>query len=196
MPSTAPAALAPAAAGWESALAEATRRVEVYDGAMRQADLRAALLTPRLRKAFLDDRARFHGAFAAQAQREWIAMGNPDEGVDAPMRAGPPGDGDVLVFVAFYAADQKNRSLATRTSIWDVALVRGDHRVRPTTIDDVRWSPAVAEVFPFVDRFDDLYLLRFPGVAPGGAAVLAEGPLSLQVRSALADCVVGWTLSP
>lgn len=196
IPTTAPASVGPTTTTWDAARAEATRRVEVYDSLMRQADLRATLLTPRVRRAYIDERARFHGAFAARAQRDWLAMGEPDEGVDAPMRSGPPGDGEVLVFVAFYSPDPKTRSLSARTSIWDVALVRGATRVRPTRIEEVTASPAVSAMFPFVDRFDDLYLLHFPGSDTAtGTATLAPGLVSLEVRSALAGCVVGWTLA-
>lgn len=187
--------LSPTQTTWEAARDEATRRVEVYDVLDRQADLRATLLTPRVRKAFVDERDRFHGAFARAAQRDWLAMGSADEGVDAPARRGPPGEDEVLVFVAFYASDQKTRALATRSSIWDVALTRGGHRVRPTQIEALAVSPAVIDVFPYVDRFDDVYLLHFPLVeAASGVAPLGVGELALEVRSARASCVVRWTV--
>jgi hypothetical protein len=101
----------------------------------------------------------------------------------------------VLVFVAFYASDPKNRLLATHSSIWDVALTTRRGRVAPTAIDVIRSSPAVVDVFPWIDRFDDLYLLRFARSDPSGAPLLgASENLSLQVRSALADCAVSWSL--
>lgn len=182
---------------WEAELAGATRRVEPYDWAVRQADLRATLITPRLRKAFAAERARFHGRFARDAATELLAMGGVDEGVDATAVAAPQSEEQVLVFVAFYAADQKNRDLAIKGSIWDVVLVRGPQRVKPIAIETVRSSPAVSEVFPYVDRFDDLYLLRFPLVDPAtGFAPLAAGaePLHLEIASALATCEVSWSL--
>jgi hypothetical protein len=197
VPAAGPAHLAPATTTttWEAARDEATRRVEVYDVLDRQADLRATLLTPRVRKAFLDERARFHGAFAAAAQRDWVAMGTADEGVDATPQKGPQGEDEVLVFVAFYASDPKTRSLATRTSIWDVALVHDSLRVRPSRIEELSVSPAVVEVFPYVDRFDDVYLLHFPLVdAATGATPLRAGELALEVTSARAACVVRWAL--
>ncbi|MDP2340467.1 MAG: hypothetical protein Q8O67_05900 [Deltaproteobacteria bacterium] len=185
-------------ASWETEMAEATRRVEPYDWFMRQADLRATLITPRLRKAFLDERARFHGRFADETQRELIGLGNVDEGVDAARTiARPEGEEQVLVFVAMYAADQKNRDLSASYSIWDTALVRGDKKVKPISVENVRASPAVREVFPYIDRFDDLYLFRFPLVeASSGTALFGPGPeeLRLEVKSALAECVVSWTL--
>jgi hypothetical protein len=56
----------------------------------------------------------------------------------------------------------------------------------------------VQEVFPHVDRYDDLYLLRFPAVDPAnGAPLLWPGAdVELEVTSALADCRVAWTLQP
>ncbi len=195
IPREGPSVLSPSTSSFQRARDEATRRAEVYVGLDRRADLRATLLTPRVREAFLRERDRFHGAFAAEAEREWIAMGSADEGVDAPMRPGPVGEHEILVFVAFYSSDPRERSLATRTSIWDVHLVRDGRRLRPATVESIRLSPAVVDVFPYVDRFDDLYLLRFPVVdAATGAAPLTAGMLALEVRSAEADCVVDWLL--
>jgi len=95
-----------------------------------------------------------------------------------------------------YVADQKNRDLSANYSIWDTVLVRGDKKVKPLSVENVRASPAVKEVFPYIDRFDDLYLFRFPLVDLNGTAVWAPGPdeLRLEVKSALADCVVSWAL--
>lgn len=183
---------------WDLEVAAATRRVEPYDWLMRQADLRATLVTPRLRKAFLDERSQFHGRFADQTQQELIGLGSADEGVDAEKTlAQPGGEEEVLVFVAMYVADQKNRDLSASYTIWDTALSRGGQKVKPTRVENVRASPAVKEVFPYIDRFDDLYLFRFPLVdAKTGTRLFAESkePLQLEISSALADCVVSWDL--
>ncbi len=183
---------------WSLEVTAATRRVEPYDWFMRQADLRATLVTPRLRKAFLDERAEFHGRFADQTQQELVGLGTADEGVDAEKTlAAPAGEEEVLVFVAMYVADQKNRDLSASYTIWDTALSRGGQKVKPTRVDNVRASPAVKEVFPYIDRFDDLYLFRFPLVdAKTGTRLFADSkaPLQLEVSSALADCVVSWDL--
>ncbi len=199
-PQTGGVTLAPPASPstWQEELLAATRRVEPYKWAMREADLRATLITPRLRKAFLDERDHFHGRFADETQRELVGLGTADEGVGAKKTLShPEGEEQVLVFVAMYAADQKNRDLSASYSIWDTVLVRGDKKVKPLSVENVRPSPAVKEVFPFIDRFDDLYLFRFPLVdAASGTAVWAPGPeeLRLEVKSALAECVVSWTL--
>lgn len=183
---------------WELEVTSATRRTEPYDWVMRQADLRATLITPRLRKVFLDERAEFHGRFADQTQQELIGLGTADEGVDAKKTlAAPEGEEQVLVFVAMYVADQKNRDLSASYTIWDTVLSRGGQKVKPIKVETVRASPAVKEVFPYIDRFDDLYLFRFPLVdAKTGTRLFGPGaePLKLEVSSALADCVVTWDL--
>ncbi len=199
LPANGPVEVVPATVetSWEGELARASRRVEPYRWAVRQADLRATLVTPRLRKAFLAERNRFHGRFARDAATDLLAMGVVDEGVDAAAIDRPKGEEQILLFVAFYAADQRNRDLAIKGSIWDVALVRGTSRLKPTSIEPVRSSPAVSQMFPYVDRFDDLYLLRFPLVDPAtGVAPLAPGPepLHLEIASALATCDVSWSL--
>ena len=192
IPNAGPVTAAPAdSADWRTVLAEHTRQAESFDWAVRQADLRATLVTPRLRKAFLDARPSFHGELARELNVELVGMGEPDEGVDAPMRAAPESEGQIVVLVALYITDQKNRDISASYTIWDTELVIGDRRVRPTKMETLRNSPAAAEVFPFIDRFDDLYLLRFPGPLPA-----AGGPIRLELKSALASAGVEWQLKP
>jgi len=184
---------------WTAEVQAATRRHEPYSYTMRLADLRATLVTPRLRQAFAHERERFHGRFAKDATRELLHFGTVDEGVDAEkVIARPESEEQILVFVAFYAANQKYRDLSTKGSIWDTTLRRGSGpRVRPVAIESVRLTPAVIELFPYVDRFDDLYLVRFPSVdRESGAGLLAPGDaaLHLEVASAVATCDVSWTL--
>jgi hypothetical protein len=143
MPAHGPVALAPLpsatptsvstsiSTSWDEELRGATRRVEAYDWAMRQADLRATLITPRLRQAFAREQARFHGRFARDAAKELLAMGVVDEGVDATAIARPGNEEQVLVVAALYVAEQRHRDLAMKGSIWDVALVVDGVRVKP-----------------------------------------------------------------
>ena len=197
-PAAGPAHLAPKpGAAWSDALTEATRRTETYDYALRTSDLRATLVTPRLRKAFIDARCTFQGRFAEAAARELIGMGEPDEGVDAPMRAQPKSEEQVVLFVAMYVTDQAERDLAASYTVWETRLVRGDVSVAPIAVETVRSSPGVADIFPYVDRFDDLYIVRFPLADAAGHPLLSSGgsPLRLEVKSALAEAKVEWTLA-
>lgn len=181
---------------WRDALAEATRRAEPYDWAVRQADVRATLITPRLRKAFLAARAGFQGRFAEEAERELVALGEPDPGVDVESRPKPESEEQVVFFVAMYVTDQKNRDISAGYTIWETTLERGDATVKPIKIDVVRASPSVMDVFPYADRFDDLYLVRFPLTDSAGRPLLSPGgaPLRLHIKSALAEAELEWTL--
>jgi hypothetical protein len=182
---------------WQEIVREHSRRVEVYDWAVRQADLRATLVTPRLRRAFLLAREGFQGKFSQETARDLVALGSADEGVDAAMRPGPEAEQQILVFVAMYVTDRANRDIAASYTIWETRLVRGSASVAPLAMDTIRNTPAVMDVFPYVDRFDDLYLLRFPLTDLEGRSFMTPGgePLRLEVKSALAEAVVEWTLA-
>ena len=198
VPPAGTAHLAPSdGASWTDVLHENTRRVETWSSTLRTADLRATLITPRLRRAFIQSRAQFHGQFARERFMDLVALGDKDQGVDAPMTTHPDAEEQVIVFASLYVQNQKNREVAIHSSIWDTHLVRGKASVAPSHIDVVKISPAVVSMFPYVDRFDDVYVFRFPIVdAATGTSFTAPGdePVRLQIQSALADAQVSWTL--
>lgn len=182
---------------WEEVVHQHTRKVEVYEWAVRQVDLRATLVTPRLRTAFIAADPRLHGRAADDVEDDLLRLGAPpDEGVDAPMQASAEAEEQVILYVCFYVADQKNRDLAASYTIWDTSLVRGEARVKPLAIEPMKYSPAVAALLPHADRFDEIYVMRFPLVdARTGTAMTAPGeePLRLEVKSAIGDAIVSWT---
>lgn len=193
-----PSGEAASAEPWEQVVAEHTRKVEVYEWAVRQVDLRATLVTPRLRTAFMGAQERLHGRVADELKRDLIDLGvPPDEGTSRPLGTRPRAEEEILVYVCFYVADQKNRDLAAGYSIWDTELVRGATRVEPMRIDAMKYSPALEALLPHADRFDEVYALRFPLVdSESGELIFGPGdpPLRLEVRSALGAAVVEWTL--
>lgn len=183
---------------WEHVVYEHTRHHEVYDWAAREVDLRATLVTPRLRTAFIASRARLHGRAAEDVEDDLLKLGEPpDEGVDAPMESKPEAEEQVIIYACWYVANQKFRDLSASYTIWDVSLVRGDARVKPLKVTEEPFSPAVQALLPHADRFDDIYVLRFPLVDPKtGTPMLTPGdePLALEMKSALGDARVQWTL--
>ena len=60
---------------------------------LMEARLKATLVTPALRSAYLKNRVDFHGRFAKDLHKELVGYGQrPDEGVDAEMMSGPEGE--------------------------------------------------------------------------------------------------------
>jgi hypothetical protein len=182
---------------WRDVFDAHTRRDQSWNWAVRQADARATLITPALRKAFLDARPEFQGRFAEETERELVALGEPDPGVDVESRPKPESEEQVIFFVAMYVTDQKNRDIGASYSIWNTTLTRGTATARPLKIETVKASPAVMDIFPTADRFDDLYMVRFPLVDGAGQPFLSPGgePLTLRIESALAKLEMQWTLT-
>lgn len=187
---------------WRATFDAHTRRDQSWKWAVRQADVRATLITPALRKAFLDARPEFQGRFADETERELIALGEPDPGVDVESRPKPESEEQVIFFVAMYVTDQKNRDIGASYSIWNTTLHRGTGNAaspgtRPLKIETVKASPAVMDIFPTADRFDDLYLVRFPLTDSTGKPFVTPGaePLTLRIESALAKLEMQWTLA-
>lgn len=188
---------------WRATFDAHTRRDQSWSWAVRQADVRATLITPALRKAFLDARSEFQGRFADETERELIALGEPDPGVDVESRPKPESEEQVIFFIAMYVTDQKNRDIGASYSIWNTTLHRGGAGgaagagTRPLKIETVKASPAVMDIFPTADRFDDLYLVRFPLTDSAGKPFMMPGgePLILRIESALAKLEMQWTLA-
>lgn len=184
---------------WQEVLREHTRRDEVFNWTDRQVDMRATLVTPRLRQAFRQHRSHFHGRIARDIQMDLVSLGQPpDEGPDAPIQTRPQAEEQVIIYLAFYASQLAHRDLAASYGIWDVRLVRGESKALPLSIEQTRYSPAVKAVFPHADRFDEIYILRFPMTDRNtGKPFLSSGgePLELHVESALAQAAVSWSLA-
>jgi hypothetical protein len=171
---------------WEAVVAEHTSRAVVFDGADRKVDLRATLITPRLRSAFVAARDRLYGRVTRDFNDELVALGLEESTEE-----------EVLVVVTFYASDLKHRDLAASYTIWDTTLARGKARVDPKALETERFSPALKALFPHADRFDSVYLVRFPvRDEKTGTTMFSPGddPLTLEVKSAIAEAVVGWKL--
>jgi hypothetical protein len=184
---------------WPKVVAEHTRHTEVYDWAIQAVDMRATLVTPRLRTAFIASQDELHGRASRDFGDDLLRLGAPpDEGVDAAeVKTEPDAEEQVIVYVCFWANQLKYRDLKASYSIWDVALVRGDARVAPLEMHQEPYSPAVKALLPHADRFDDIYIMRFPLVdAKTGQAMISPGgdPLRLEIESAIGLAMTEWTL--
>jgi hypothetical protein len=173
---------------WSQAVEMNLRRQEYFVGPVRSANARVMLLTPAMHSLFFREPRQFHGLFSRELGGYFELLSqaqvNPEE---API----PEEQETLFIVALYVTDQKNRDLAIRSSIWDVTLSteRTDQAtpqiLTPHTIETLRNSPELQSLFPFIDRFDDVYLLRFRRQFPYDGC-------TLRIQSALAQLILSW----
>ena len=184
-------------ASWLDVVKNHTRRDEYYHYSNREADLRATLVTPNLRRAFIQNRENFHGRASAEFASEVVTLGaRPHDEFDGPNHEAAEVEAQVVIFVAFYAAQQRFRGLRSTDTQWDILLSRNGSSHAPTTIERLRFSPALKDILPHLDRFDDVYILRFPFMDEAGKPFFTtdEHPLVLEIKSVVADLKVEWTL--
>ena len=189
---------APSPSAWEKIVYEHTRRDTLNYFHHRTADVRATLVTPRFRQAFLSARPKLHGAMSDEFANDLINLGSPpDEGMDAPEKTRPNAEEQVIVYISLFTHDKRYRDLAAHDTIWQLYLEKGDARVKPDSIDPIRFSPGLQAILPHADRFDEHYVARFPFVDPksGTAFFMPDGSnLTLFVGSALGESRLSWTL--
>ena len=189
---------APKANAWDKVVFEHTRRDTLNYFHHRTADVRATLVTPRFRQAFLLERQRLHGAMADEFANDLINLGSPpDEGMDAPDKSRPNAEEQITFYVSLYTHDKRYRDLAAHDTIWQLYLEKGNTRVKPESISTLRFSPGLKEILPHADRFDDHYIVRFPFVdSETGTAFFApdQKPLTLFIGSAMGESRLSWTL--
>ena len=185
-------------AKWSEEVKLHTTSNESYDYASLEADLRATLVTPRLRAAFAASRADFHGKPSQNFEKLLLQLDQPADPPRADELPEPKGaEQQVVIFASLYVRNLVHRSLAANYSEWDVTLQRGDATVRPVEIEVLRYTPTIKALLPHTDRFDEIYILRFPLVdAESGNTLLAGGkdPVELRIASAMADVSVKWRL--
>jgi hypothetical protein len=183
---------------WADVVAEHTREDDAWHYAVRQADLRATLVTPRLRGSFAAHRGEFQGKPATEFE-ELLLLAEPPKDLrkDELPEAEQP-EAQVIVFACLYVTDLVNRDIAAGYSEWETTLSRGKASVTPVKIKNLRNTPGIKELLPHADRFDEIWVIRFPLNDPeSGASLLAPGgePLKLRLASAMADVSVEWSLT-
>lgn len=182
-------ALQPPAApqSWERALEDWTRQDRDYDWMDLRLDARATYHAPALRKAFIDHRSRFFGDFADRAKQELVDLG------------GGEAEHWHSFFVSTFVDWQRYKAMAHAHTIWTLSLENDQGvRVVASKIRDVRVNPAVQALYPYVDRFDRAYLVRFPLADAEGRPVLTSTTrrFTLRVDSAYARGTMVWDLVP
>ena len=158
-------------------LASWTRDNRLYNGLENKVFVTSVFMTPELRAA------------VRTAYPDVVGHGGP---VTRDELAAAPGD-DLVFFVTMYTADRKWNDLQTPTSIWKVTL-KGAAEVVPRSIVRVRADENLRTVFPFIGRYDETYVVRFPA-GDGTVIASATDEVTLRLASGLGETSLAWRLA-
>ena len=102
-------------------------------------------------------------------------------------------------FVAVYTADRKWNDLSKPDSIWRLSLEGSEGvTVSPSEIVQVKIDANLRAVYPYIDRFDKAYLVRFKLADPMNRLVIepSSDRFKLRIVSALGGADLEWLLVP
>jgi hypothetical protein len=174
---------------WERAVEQWSRQHRVYEVWSDRMNARATYHSPALRKAFTSHRERFHGDFSNFMKRELTDLG---------------GDGQSenfhSFFVASYVSWRRYDQLAHAHTIWTLTLESDNGaRVAAEKVKELKTTPAVREVYPYVDdRYDRTYLVHFPMADREGKPLITAQTrrFTLRISSAYSEATLIWDLVP
>jgi hypothetical protein len=159
----------PTAGDWTRLRDQYSRQITLYDGFLHRATATATYLSPEVREA------------RARQLATWLSW-SPEE-LDRQL-AGERADAakfDEFV-VSFFAADFVSNDLDAPRSTWRMAVELPGVEILPVLVRSVDRDATILTLYPWVGRFDTVYVLRFPR-AP--APPLTEQKFVLMIASAM-----------
>jgi hypothetical protein len=100
-------------------------------------------------------------------------------------------------FMAVYTPDNRWNDLGKDDTIWRLTLSgAGESAVGPAEVSPIKVDENLRAVYPYITRFDKVYLVRFPLTDPLHHVVIdaATPQFSLRVASALGVAEMTWEL--
>ncbi|HYG66833.1 MAG TPA: hypothetical protein VD838_04210 [Anaeromyxobacteraceae bacterium] len=170
----------PVGAEWVRLRDAATRQVTLYDGFLHRATATATFLSPAVREARARQLAVWLSWSPEELERQLAA-----ERADAEQY-------DDFV-VSFFAADFVSNDLDAPRSVWRMAVEVPEAEVLPVRVTTVDRDATILTLYPWVGRFDTVYVMRFPR-APG--APLMERPFVLMIASAMGQLALDYGTPP
>jgi hypothetical protein len=156
-------------AGWKQRRDQSTRQMTSYDGFLHRATATATYLSPEVREARARQLATWLSWSPEELERQLAAERAEAERYD-----------DFVV--SFFAADFISNDLDAPRSIWRMAVELPGVVVLPVLVRSVDRDATITTLYPWVGKFDTVYVLRFPR-APGPP--LTERPFVLMIASAM-----------
>lgn len=161
-----------------------TRGAKIYRGLDNKLFVSATFHAPELRRAFAGAFPDIYGHGGKITRRELVDLTG---GVEQHHN----------FFLAVYTPDARWNDLAKDDSIWRLTLVgAGEAEVGPDEVVPIKMDENLRAVYPFISRFDKVYLVRFPLADPLQRALLDEQTdhLTLRIASALGAAQMTWKL--
>ena len=162
-----------------------TRSSRIYRGVETVAFLDVTFHAPELRRAFGMAFPDIYGHGGFITKRELVELSEHVEEYHT-------------FFIKLFTADLKWNDLAKPDSIWRITLSRPDGSVSvgATEIVSVKIDANLRAVYPYLDRFDRAYLVRFPQTDALKQLVIPEDSQGfvLKIASALGVAKLHWDL--
>lgn len=162
-----------------------TRSGRVYRGLDNKIFVTATFHAPEFRRAFAVAFPDIYGHGGKITRRELVDLTG---GVEQYSN----------FFLAVYTPDKRWNDLARDDSIWRLTM-RGSSgtAVGPADIIPIKADENLRTVYPYVNRFDMIYLVRFPLTDPLHRVVVdaTTQSFTLRVASALGATEMEWKLS-
>jgi hypothetical protein len=163
-----------------------TRSYKIYQGLENKLFASATFHAPEFRRAFAIAFPEIYGHGGEITRRELVEL-----------------TGDVEQFHTFfltaYTPERGWNDFAKQDSIWRINLIGSDEvAVDPAEVIPVKIDANIQAVYPYITRFDEAYLVRFPLTDAMHRLVLDPKSTSatLRLASALGVAEMRWELIP
>ena len=163
-----------------------TRSDKIYNSLDERLFITATYHSPEFRKAFAIAFPEIYGHGGTVTRRELVDLTGNVEHYHT-------------FFVAAYTPNIKWNDLDKDDSIWRLALLGENNvEVQPEKIVRVKVDENLKIVYPYIGRFDAIYLIRFPLIDELGKPVIRpdSNHFRLRIVSALGTAEPTWKLSP
>ena len=164
-----------------------TRDDKVYDLLDNKIFISATFHAPQLRRAFASAFPDIYGHGGTITRRELVEL---TENIERSH----------TFFVSAFTSYRKWNDLEKDDSIWRLTLMdEGEERfMEPTEIISVKIDANLEAVYPYIGRFDEAYLVRFPLADEEGKLLIPPGSkgFTLRLASALGVAQLRWELVP
>ena len=163
-----------------------TRSAKIYKGLDDELFISATFHAPELRRAFAVAFPEIYGHGGAITRQELVDLtGGIEEYVN--------------FFVAIYTPDIKWNDLERPDSIWRLTLISSNEvAVDAKEIVPIRMDANLHVVYPYIGRFDKVYVVRFPLTDAMHRIVLDDKTtyFIFHIASALGEAELRWDLAP